>query len=89
MTTIELGTALSVAVRVNMSVASARQSPSRCRSPSIFLAPYRPVAILTLSGGATATAAEGIWEAGTLGFTSPEIMAMSLEFNIDLAIICE
>ena len=69
MTTIELGPALSVAIRVDMSIASAH--PSLNLSPSFFLAPNRTVAILTLSGGATAAATKRVWEAGTLGFTSP------------------
>ena len=88
-TAISFENAIFAAIQISAASARPSLSPSRCRSPSIFLAPYLPVAILTLSGGATAAPTKGVWEAGTLGFTSPEIMAMSLELNLDLAIICE
>ena len=78
-TTIELRPALSISPRVEMSVASARPSLSLSWSSSIFLTRYSPVAILALSGGATATATKRGWEAGTLGFTSPEIIAVSFK----------
>ena len=94
---VELGRALSVPIGVEMSVASARpsRSPSWSRnqsmspswSPNIFPTGYRPVAVLTLSRGATATATKRIWEAGTLGFTSPVIMELSVEVGLYLAVI--
>ena len=97
MAAVELGRALSVPIRVEMSVASARpsRSPSWSRnqsmspswSPNIFPTAYRPVAVLTLSRGATATATKRIWEAGTLGFTSPVIMQLSVEVRLNLAVI--
>ena len=97
MAAVELGPALSVPIGVEMSVASARpsRSPSWSRnqsmspswSPNIFPTGYRLVAVLTLSRGATASATTRIWEAGTLGFTSPVIMQLSVEVGLNLALI--
>ena len=56
------------------------RSPS-CGSPGgiFFLTVDCPVTVLTLSGRATTAASKGVWEAGTLGFTSSEIIAISVE----------
>ena len=79
MTAVELGPALSVPIGVEMAVASARPSLSPSWSQIIFPTAYRPVTVLTLSRGAAATASKRVWEAGTLGFTSPAIMVTSVE----------
>ena len=59
-----------------------RLTPSRSRS--IFVTSYRPVAVLTFSRCATATATKRIREAGTLGFTSPVIMKPCFSCSWDL-----
>ena len=64
-----------------------RLTPNRSRS--IFVTSYRPVAVLALSGGPTATATKRIREAGTLGFTSPVINHVLVEVGIYLAMIWE
>ena len=77
-----------------------RRSPGPGRSPSSTLSPREiffiffltadgPVAVLTLSWGATTAASKRVWEAGTLDFTTPVIVAISVEVEINFPVRCK
>ena len=77
---------------------ASRRSPGPGRSPSsglspgevfFFLTADRLVAVLTLPGGATTAASKRVWEAGTLDFTTPVIIAISVEVEINFPVRCK